>query len=65
MNGEKESEPFLAFVCGGKSCPKGGDHEWDGEWALWDDPGGGGGGSATCSKCGLARIDYDMMNCEE
>lgn len=44
------------FICGG-GCPKGGEHQWDGPEKIWDT-----GGSTTCSKCGLAQIDYDMMN---
>lgn len=57
----KRSGNITVFACGG-GCPKGGEHQWDGPEETWEGPEGGGGGSATCSKCGIAAIDYDMMN---
>lgn len=50
--------PELVFVCGG-DCPKGGDHSWDGDEVRTETM-----CSVTCSKCGLARIDYDMLRAE-
>jgi len=44
------------FVCGRELCRDGQPHQWDGKGI--DD---GHMSSATCSKCGLAAIDHDLM----
>jgi hypothetical protein len=54
---KKDREEITVFSCGGDRCPKGGVHEWDGPTKKWDT-----GESSTCSKCGLAHIDWCMMN---
>lgn len=54
-------EPITVFACGGKRCPAGGDHQWDGE-VSHEDPDGGGSWSLACSKCGLSRLDFDLLN---
>ena len=53
---EQRTKEITVFACGG-DCPKGGKHQWDGPTTRW-----GTGESGTCSKCGIAQIDYDMMN---
>lgn len=55
---EKPKEEITVFSCGGDRCPKGGVHEWDGPFVKLGDT----GESVTCSKCGLAHIDWSMMN---
>ncbi len=60
----KKVDPITVFVCGGKSCPKGGDHQWDAEVEEKYE-GGGGMWSQACSKCGLSRMDYDLMTGDE
>lgn len=63
MSDERTPEAITVFHCGG-DCPKGGEHKWDGEGITWETPGAGGAATSTCSKCGLAAIDYDMMNAD-
>lgn len=49
------------FICGREFCKDGKPHSWDGEGIESEMPGGGYMSSATCSKCGLAAIDHDLM----
>lgn len=68
---------FALFSCGGDSCPKGGEHVWDGptitiksycypcDGTGCDKCEGGeyvSGESGSCSKCGLSAMDHSMMN---
>lgn len=54
------NKPITLVVRGRHGCPAGGDHQWDGE-VTHEDPEGGGWWSLACSKCGLTRLDYDLM----
>jgi hypothetical protein len=59
-----DEKPITAFRCGGDECPAGGEHQWDGEVGE-ELEGGGGFWSTCCSKCGLSRMDYDLINGED
>jgi hypothetical protein len=52
-----EQGEVTTFACGGR-CPK------DGKPHVWDGPEARSATmtSVTCSKCGLAAIDYDTMS---
>jgi hypothetical protein len=56
-----DNSPVRVFICGGDNCPKDGKpHQWDAE-VEGECPGGGYFSSTACSKCGLSRMDYDLM----
>jgi hypothetical protein len=44
-------EPIGIFLCGGKGCPKGGDHQWDGPGIEWKNP------CASCVGTGKRMTD--------
>ncbi len=42
------------FQCGGKNCPKGGEHSWDGEGVIY---------TTTCPECAdVATPDCERCN---
>jgi hypothetical protein len=57
----RDPEPVHVFICGRELCRDGQPHSWDGEGIECEMGGGGFMSSATCSKCGLAAIDHDLM----
>ena len=62
---DKDKQDTLSsgiFICGGQKCPVGGEHVWDGPMEEYRGPNGSYTVTATCSKCGISAIDYDMMN---
>lgn len=64
MKETSETAPVSCFICGGDNCPKDGKpHLWDADVeAVYGD--GSYMSSKACSKCGLARIDYDLLRAE-
>ena len=58
---EKSVEPVHVFICGRELCRDGQPHSWDGPGVESEMGDGGFMSSATCSKCGLAAIDHDLM----
>jgi hypothetical protein len=53
--------PVRVFICGRELCKDGQPHSWDGPGVESEMGGGGFMSSTTCSKCGLAAIDHDLM----
>lgn len=48
------AKPVTVAVCGpSKTC----DHKWDGPERVFDD---GRGSEATCSKCGIGAMEFDL-----
>ena len=63
MLDELENGKFTCFIFNPFDCEKNGGHVWDGKPITFR-IGAATGGSATCSKCGIAAIDFDMQRCD-
>jgi hypothetical protein len=59
--GTRVHQAVQMFMCGGQ-CKDGQDHNWDGPDQETVEPNGASTSSVTCSKCGLAHIDWCLMN---
>ena len=61
---DTKAPEFSLFICGGE-CSAGGEHVWDDWVSMGTYPNGNSmGESAACSKCGLTRMDYDLLKAE-